>query len=91
MDLSEARTAVAKIMKDYQPLVRLAEALNETEAKLQELGNLEAAKAKAEGELKAVLADKAKAEADLGNLRKEGRDAQSALDKIKAALSSVKL
>lgn len=88
---SEAQTAVAKVMKDYLPIVSLADKLNAVQAKLAEIGELDRLREVAARTLVQIRTAQDQANAELTELKKKTRDMQAAYDSIKAALSSVKL
>ena len=94
MDLSvitEAQNAVKKLLRDYQPVERLDAALETVKALLSDVGELEAAKAKAQAELRAVVAERDAARGALSALKGQIADATGVLDAIKGKLSGIKL
>lgn len=90
-EFQEAKAAVAKLLKDYQPIERLAEALVVVEAKVLEIGDLEHKRASLLAEIDQLHLMREAAETEANKASADRERAQEVLDKVKATLASFRL
>lgn len=94
MDISAfqaAKSAVAKVMKDYQPLVNLHEGLEAVEKAVAELGDIERAKEHVKAEVAKLSTEKEALQKEAKNIEASIKRAQAVYEEIKAKLASIKV
>lgn len=85
-----AKAAVAKVMKDYQPLVNLHEGLEAVEKAVKELGDVEKAKDHVKAELDKLKDEKARLEVEARNIQASIERGKKIYEDIKAKLAAFK-
>ena len=86
----EAKSAVAKVMKDYQPLVNLAEVLEKVEKVVLEIGELDKVRTQLVADITRLKSERSAAQAEKTQADQAADRARALYEDIKAKLDAFK-